>query len=253
MATRERRSRRRRLPPDEGRRALLEAGRDHLYENPLGEPLDHVRVTDIVSRMGLSIGAVYHYWESQDDYRDDLLELLLSPEQLPAVQQANETVAGAIESHPDFEEMVRVVAAISFRGLDESPGRERLTLALLGYGNRDIDRRLGAQARQVSQRWGEFLATYYPEYGLEPRPPFTYESMAVVLMALVQGMNERRIVDAETVTPELEPGWDLFSSAALAFVIAASRPTTSGADPAAGDRTLWDLARRVLPRRSPAQ
>jgi AcrR family transcriptional regulator len=253
VATRERRSRRRRLPPEEGRRALLEAGRDHLYENPLGEPLDHVRVTDIVSRMGLSIGAVYHYWESQDDYRDDLLELLLSPEQLPAVQQANETVAEVIDNHPDFEEMVRVVAAISFRGLDESPGRERLTLALLGYGNRDIDRRLGAQARQVSRRWAEFLATYYPEYGLEPRPPFTYESMAVVLMALVQGMNERRIVDADTVTPELEPGWDLFSSAALAFVIAASRPTTSGTDPAEGDRTLWDLARRVLPRRAPAQ
>ena len=82
--------------------------------------------------MGLSIGAVYHYWESQDDYRDDLLELLLSPEQLPAVQQANETVAGAIESHPDFEEMVRTVAVISYEGLAESPERERLTLALLG-------------------------------------------------------------------------------------------------------------------------
>ncbi len=65
---------------------LLEAGRDHLYEHPLGEPLDHVRVTDIVDRLGLSIGAVYHYWDSQDDYRDDLLELLLSPEQFPAVQ-----------------------------------------------------------------------------------------------------------------------------------------------------------------------
>jgi AcrR family transcriptional regulator len=253
VATRERRTRRRRLPPEEGRRALLEAGRDHLYENPLGEPLDHVRVTDIVGRMGLSIGAVYHYWESQDDYRDDLLELLLSPEQLPAVQQANETVAGVIENHPDFEEMVRVVAAISFQGLGESTGRERLTLALLGYGDRNIDRRLGAQSRQVSQRWAEFLATYYPAYGLEPRPPFTYESMAVVLMALVQGMNERRIVDPETVTCELAPGWDLFSSAALAFVIAASRPTTTGADPAGGDRTLWDLARRLIPRRSPVR
>ena len=74
MATRQRRTRRRRLPPDEGRRVLLEAGRDHLYENPLGEPLDHVRITDIVDRLGLSIGADYHYWDSQDDYRYDLLE-----------------------------------------------------------------------------------------------------------------------------------------------------------------------------------
>ena len=83
MATRQRRTRRQRLPPEEGRRVLLEAGRDHLYENPLGEPLDHVRITDIVDRLGLSIGAVYHYWDSQDDYRDDLLELLLSPSSRP--------------------------------------------------------------------------------------------------------------------------------------------------------------------------
>ena len=72
-------------------------------------------------------------------------------------------------------------------------------------------------------------------------------------MALVQGMNVRRNVDPKSVDGELEPGWDLFSSAALAFVIAASRPTTSGADPADGDRTLWDLARRLIPRRSPAR
>jgi hypothetical protein len=72
-------------------------------------------------------------------------------------------------------------------------------------------------------------------------------------MALVQGMNVRRNVDPKSVDGELEPGWDLFSSAALAFVVAASRPTTSGADPAGGDRTLWDLARRVIPRRSPTR
>ena len=132
MATRERRSRRRRLPPEEGRRALLEAGRDHLYENPLGEPLDHVRVTDIVSRMGLSIGAVYHYWESQDDYRDDLLELLLSPEQLPAVQQANERWLRPSRPTLPFEEMVRVAAMISYEGLADTTGAGATDLALIG-------------------------------------------------------------------------------------------------------------------------
>ena len=157
MATRERRTRRRRLPPEEGRRALLEAGRDHLYENPLGEPLDHVRVTDIVSRMGLSIGAVYHYWESQDDYRDDLLELLLSPEQLPAVQQAGLAVAEAAKTDPPFEELVRTAAMISYEGLATPPERERLILALMAYGDSDIDKRLGTQSREVSHRWAELF------------------------------------------------------------------------------------------------
>ena len=251
MATRERRTRRRRLPPEEGRRVLLEAGRDHLYENPLGEPLDHVRITDIVDRLGLSIGAVYHYWDSQDDYRDDLLELLLSPEELPAVHHAGLAVAAAAATDPPFEELVRAAAMISYQGLAALPERERLTLALMAYGDREIDERLGSQSREVSHRWAELFAAWFPEYGLEPREPFTYQSMAVVLMALVQGMNIRRTVDPDSVDGEVAPGWDLFAAAALAFITSASRPVTATADPAGEDRTLWGLARRVIPRRGP--
>jgi len=253
MATRQRRTRRRRLPPDEGRRVLLEAGRDHLYENPLGEPLDHVRITDIVDRLGLSIGAVYHYWDSQDDYRDDLLELLLSPEQLPAVHAAGDAVGAAVEKDPAFEELVRTAAVISFEGLSATAERERLTWALMAYEDAEIDQRLGAQSREVSQRWADLFAAYFPRYGLEPRPPFTYESLAVVLMAMVQGLHMRRTIDPGTVEGELEAGWDLFASAALAFICSASRPVSARADPAGGSRTLWDLARRAVPRRTPAR
>jgi AcrR family transcriptional regulator len=232
---------------------LLEAGRDHLYENPLGEPLDHVRITDIVDRLGLSIGAVYHYWDSQDDYRDDLLELLLSPEQLPAVQDAGDAVGTAVAEDPAFEELVRTAAVISFEGLAATAERERLTWALMAYEDAEIDQRLGAQSREVSHRWAALFAEHFPSYGLEPRPPFTYDSLAVVLMAMVQGLHMRRTIDPDTVDGELEPGWDLFASAALAFILSASRPITARADPAGDRRTVWDLARRIIPRRTPAR
>ena len=250
-STRERRTRRRRLPPDEGRRALLEAGRDYVYSHPLGEPLDHVRVSEIVKDVGLSIGAVYHYWESQDDYRDDLLDLLLSPEQFPNIERANEVVTERLAGEPSFEELARVVADISYHGLAVTAERERLTLALLAYADPEIDRRLGDQAEAVGTRWAKLFSTYFPAYGLEPRPPFTFESVAVVLMAMVEGMHLRRIVSPETATAELAPEWDLFASAALAFVLGATRPVDADDDPATGDRDLWALAQRVIPRRTP--
>jgi AcrR family transcriptional regulator len=232
---------------------LLDAGRAYVLEHPLGEPLDHVRITDIVARVGLSIGAVYHYWESQDDYRDDLIELLLSPEQFPAVHRATEVVADAIVDEPSFEELVRVVAGISYEGLAVTADRERLTLALIAYGDPQIDERLGAQADEVGRRWTELFATYFPAYGLEPRPPFTYESIAVVLMAMVEGMHLRRTVGPGAVTGEMASGWDLFASAALAFILVASRPIDADRDPAGSDRSLWDLAHRMIPRREPDQ
>lgn len=252
MATRQRRTRRQRLTPEEGRRILLEAGRDHLYENPVGEPLDHVRIADIVGRLGLSIGAVYHYWDSQDDYRDDLLEHLLSPEQLPAVSRAGDAVEAAFAAGAGFEELVRASAEISYGGLATLAERERLAWALMAHQDPEIDARLGDQSREVSRRWSALFAGYFPAYGIEPRPPFTHESIAVVLMAMVQGLHIRRTVDPAATEDALAPGWDLFASAALAFLVGATRPTTARADPAGGDRSLWDLARRVIPRRSPS-
>jgi AcrR family transcriptional regulator len=152
VSTRERRTRRRRLPPEEAKQALLEAGRDHVYEHPLGEPLDHVRVTDIADRVGLSIGAVYHYWDSQDDYRDDLIDLLLSADEYPAVGRTGEVVADAIADDPPLEELVRAAASISFDGLAELPGPERLVLAMVAYGDDQIDARLRVQSRELSSR-----------------------------------------------------------------------------------------------------
>ena len=251
MSTRERRSRRRRLPPEEAKQALLEAGREHVYEHPLGEPLDHVRVTDIAERVGLSIGAVYHYWDSQDDYRDDLIDLLLSADEYPAVGRTGDVVADAIAGDPPLEELVRAAATISFDGLAELPGPERLVLAMVAYGDDHIDARLRTQSRELSGRWAELFRTYFPRYGLEPRPPFTYDSIAVVLMGLVQGMNVRRAVDPESVTGEVAEGWDLVGSAALAFLLAACRPIEAEADPAEGDRGLLDLAEKAIPRRTP--
>ncbi len=253
MASRERRTRRQRRSPEDGRRVLLDAGRDYVYEHPLGEPLDHVRVTDIVGRVGLSIGAVYHYWETQDDYRDDLIDLLLSPDQFPAVRRAADAVAEAAGRDASFEDLARLVAGLSFEGLASSPEGERLNLALIAYDDPDIDRRLGAQAAEVGSRWADLLADWLPRYGLEPRPPFTYESIAVVLMALVEGMHLRRTIEPDAVTGEVAPGWDLFASAALAFVLAASRPAAARPDPAGGHRTLWDLATRLIPRRTPVR
>lgn len=251
MPTRARRTRRRRLPAGEARQALLEAGRDYVYEHPLGEPLDHVRVADIVDRLGVSSGAIYHYWETQDDYRDELIDLLLSPDEYPAVGRTAELVEDALATDPPLEELIRMAATISFDGLAELPGPERLALALVAYDDPDIDRRLGVQSQALSGRWAGLFERYFPRYGIEPRPPFTYESIATVLMALIQGMNVRRAVDPDAVTGEVAERWDLAGSAALAFLLGATRPIDGVHDAADGHRSVWDLARRLIPRRTP--
>ena len=70
-------------------------------------------------------------------------------------------------------------------------------------------------------------------------------------MAMVEGMHLRRVVDPEAVTASWHREWDLFASAALAFILGATRPVDADGDPA--DRRSGPLGpgRTGDPRRTP--
>lgn len=40
-----------------------------VLEAPGSDLLDHIRLSEVARRADVSTGALYHYWESQDDYR----------------------------------------------------------------------------------------------------------------------------------------------------------------------------------------
>ncbi len=76
---------------------------------------------------------------------------------------------------------------------------------------------------------GHFLPLYHEilenhQPPLEPRSPFTYETLAAVVTALAEGLVLQRRLDRETVPAELL-GWILLAIAALAV-----RPTTDQRD-----------------------
>ena len=77
MSHRERRPKRRRLTREESRRALLDEGLRMVDEHPVGPGLDHIHPATVAANLGLTSGAVYHHWESYDDFRDELLKELV--------------------------------------------------------------------------------------------------------------------------------------------------------------------------------
>ena len=62
------------------RRRLLDLGVAAARDRPTGNAFDHIRADDVARRVGLTIGAFYHYWDSQEDYRDDLVDALFAAE-----------------------------------------------------------------------------------------------------------------------------------------------------------------------------
>jgi AcrR family transcriptional regulator len=230
--------RRRRLSAEEGRRALLDAGRELARERPGSWPLDHVRLTVVAHRAGVSVGALYHYWESQDDYREDLLDDLFSPERYPPSPVLE--MADAVEELP-LAELVRLGAQVENANLRDNP-ELRLLFAMWATADPDVNDKIADQYRAVGERWRAFYQAALARYGLEIRPPFTYATMAAVITALGEGLAVRGSVDPGAVPDDLEQptdagepvAWNLLGAAILALLPAISRPIGS-------DETLFDL------------
>lgn len=239
----ERRSRRKRLPAEEGRRALLDAGRALLDERPAAWPLDHIRLTDVAERAGVSVGALYHYWDTQDAYRDELLDDLFSPDRYPPSPLPGRLADDGVESVP-LPELIRSGAAAEFAALRGNPELRRL-MSMWAAGAPEVDDRIAVQYRAVGERWAIFYGEALDAYGLELRPPFTPALMATLITALGEGLAVRSTVDPEAVPADLgndpDRPWGLLAGAICALLPGLTRPVDGD-----GDGDLWDLADRFV-------
>jgi AcrR family transcriptional regulator len=191
-----------------------------VLEAPGSDLLDHIRLSEVARRADVSTGALYHYWESQDDYRAELLGLLLSPVpyslRTSVDAQVREAAAGGMSLH----ELVKAVCADNtnqFFGNSDF----RLQVALWLRADPDVRERLAAQYTAVAEEWVEFYRTVFDAYGLRLRPPFTYDALATLLTALLEGLILRVEVDADAISVDNPPGfegWDLFACTVLGLL-----------------------------------
>ena len=227
-----RRPRRKRLSAEEGRRALLEAGRAMAYEQPAGPPLEHIRLTDVAERAGVSVGALYHYWDSQDDYRDDLLDQVFAPSRFDPPADAGTDGLGAV----DLVELIRVGTTAELERLRTSPDL-RVLMAMWAAADPAIEPRVAEHFRVVGEDWAGFYEAVFRAHGLEVRPPFTYAQVAALLTAIGDGLAVRSSVDPGVVPTDVEVEgegrWTLLGAALVALLPAFSRPI--GGDDTFGD------------------
>ena len=156
--------RRKRLSRAEGRQLLLDAGRALVHEQPVASPLEHVRVTEVARRVDVSVGMLYHYWETQDEYRADLLDELFSPERYPptTVPELFDTLGHGTRP---VAELIRLGSAIEFRALRDSP-ELRLLMATWAANDPDANRKIAAQYDALVDRWAGVYEMVFDAYDL---------------------------------------------------------------------------------------
>ena len=238
--------RRRRLDPEESRRVLLEAGRQVAHEQPVGEPLASIRLHDVAARAGVTIGAIYHYWESQDDYRLDLLRHLLAAEHFDNTGSTAARIDPLVADGASIAEVVRVGLGHSFDALSSSPD-QRVSMGLWAQETAKSIELLRSMYAAVDGTWSTLLQEMLTAYGREPRPPFDLDTITMTLNALADGMSVRHglepaRVDEPVLDPDGDP-WHLVACQALALLPTMTRPVDGSADER-GD--LWQEVARLL-------
>jgi AcrR family transcriptional regulator len=206
-----------RVPAEEVRRRMLEAGRELAIESGAALTIEHLRVEEIIQRARVPRSSAYRMWPYREDYIDDLLVYLagagnwfnerpvFDPETFTVLKQVvednREVIASPAGRRALLQEIVRLTVAQNYGALTES-GTWRLHMALsatLGSTRSGEARQKIAAALEESQRVSrESLVAVFgflaQELGLRMRDPAaTIERMQLAGGLLVQSMALRNV------------------------------------------------------------
>src|SRR5215471_11270419 len=135
-----------RVPADEVRQRMLDAGRELALEAGAALTIEHLRLEQVIQRARVPRSSAYRLWPYKDDYIDDLLSYLagagswfsdrpvLAPGTFDAVQQIvagnRPLLASAAGRRALLLEVVRVTSAANYQMLSDN-GPWRLHMALV--------------------------------------------------------------------------------------------------------------------------
>jgi hypothetical protein len=206
-----------RVPAEEVRRRMLEAGRDLAIESGAALTIEHLRVEEVIQRARVPRSSAYRMWPYREDYIDDLLCYLagvgnwfnerpvFDPETFTVLKQVVEDNRELI-SRPGGRravlcEIVRLTVAQNYSALtDSSLWRLHMALsATLGSTRSGEARQKIAAALEEAQRVSrESLVAVFTflagELGLRMRDPAaTIEHMMLAGGLLVQSVALRNV------------------------------------------------------------
>lgn len=222
---------------DQTRLALLEAGTRMLVDDGITVSLANVSLIDVCREAGLSTaGSGYKIWPTQDAYRADLLDHLLTLTTIdPATISRLTEVARASRDHvPQLRDLIRTIAPHPGEWAAGGPGYAVFTTLLLAARH---DPHLLERLRDSDQTIFAHLAELYEAtadaYGLEWVEPFDADRLALTLSAVSEGISVRartlpEILDVHWPDPNVDGDdatpWTLHSACVMAIIEAFTRP-----------------------------
>ncbi len=206
-----------RVPAEEVRQRMLDAGRDLALESGAALTFEHLRLEEIIQRARVPRSSVYRMWPYKDDYIDDLLcylagpgswfsdRVVFDPETFAVIDRVltdNKQMLSARQGRLALlREVVRLAAARNYEALSASQAWRLHTalIATLGQTRSEQAReKIAASLEDAHTRSRESMVGLFGYLagvlGLRMRDPArTVEHMMLAGGLLVQGLALRNV------------------------------------------------------------
>ena len=195
------RPRQRRRSPEQTRADLLAAGLRILAADPAEHAFDHLKAARVAAAAGRTQGAFFHHWATQDDYVFDLIDYAFTPEHSTTLPVVAQSLVADLAAGLSLAESVQRACEAALGAMPNDP---QTVIEFLIWKRAVTDPAFGGwllqRYRSLDRVHSAMFARLLELVGRRPRPPYTAETIAMAIPALVQTVSMRELVD-ESVRP----------------------------------------------------
>jgi AcrR family transcriptional regulator len=195
---------RRTRDPGATRLRLLEAGLELLRRDSVGNVLNQVKAAKVARQAGLTQGAFFHHWLTQDAYLEELFDYALATDRFEWTNQIAADSLEELAEGGDLEVLTRRIAADLVTGLSKDVSFQ-VQAGL--WARADVDEVVATRLRRLyndtDRRFGALFREALESRGMRVREGHTYEEMARIANAILEGLVVRRRIDPDLVPPEV--------------------------------------------------
>jgi len=185
---------------------------------------DQLTAARVSQHAGLTTGAFYNRWLDRDAFLVDFLEYALAVTRSKAIDEVVDLVEhseGMAPEHLAIEAIKRTVDAT----MTDTAFAMHMYLWALTRSREVVVEHLRAGYEEAREKVGALISLFFAGSGYEFRAPFTVESTAMMMVALVEGLALQRSIDPERID------MDVVEQAVIAITSAVSRPTVDQPEP----------------------
>jgi AcrR family transcriptional regulator len=208
---------------ERSRAALLQAGADLMVEQASRDPFASLRLRAICERAGYSTGAFYLHWRNVDEYYASLADHLAADDSFNTEFAMLEEVA---ENNADANILTAItrVADSDFQLLLDSTIWDAMELLNLTWGRTRFRAEAASGYRTIDHSTGQAYGGFLAKRGREPRPPFDWDRVGVVLQGVIEGFGIRYKVDPDAVPQSTDSDPGLYATTVAALLAVLTRP-----------------------------